>query len=602
MKNNKGALWHYIKNYKFNSIFIKNFSFIILTTLIPLIIIGFSMYNYYGNNLRNEIKAAKLNALSQVKNVVDKTFMESDTLSSWMLSDSDIRILLAYENVNVRDYSTYQKFKDLFRVLGVIPATNDFIDSIYIYLQNSDYVLSTRGDSMTFGEFPDQSWRSVYYDRKDKESYWVISRRVKRAFSNEYNYYLSTYRTMNQAGEEGVVVVNIDMNKLKKIIDGVEVGKERDLYILDGEGVIHYNADMTLVGKNAGEISRLKSLDLDKQGSFLFEDEDGQEQVISIHDSDYNYWKYVYVEPVGQALRESGPFYRIMVVPVLMCLVIGLIVTFLISLKVFQPIKDMVSLLDNPGEWKGLINIGDDKHFNEFKYVAGSILKSLDRTKQAEDILAERMELLRKAQGVALQSQINPHFLYNTLETINWKAMQLTKSENDVSNMITALSQLLRISLETENNLVSIATEIEHAKLYLHIQSMRYRDKIQVVWDMEEALLDCKIVKLTFQPLMENAIYHGIKPKLGKGIIAVTGRIEGDCIRIEIMDDGEGMTPEAVEKLNLSMHENYIQGDTHIGMRNVNQRLKLFFGEEYGLSVTSRYKKCTMIGIIIPVL
>lgn len=602
MKNNKGALWHYIKNYKFNSIFIKNFSFIILTTLIPLIIIGFSMYNYYGNNLRNEIKAANLNALSQVKNVVDKTFMESDTLSSWMLSDSDIRILLAYENVNVRDYSTYQKFKDLFRVLGVIPATNDFIDSIYIYLQNSDYVLSTRGDSMTFGEFPDQSWRSVYYDRKDKESYWVISRRVKRAFSNEYNYYLSTYRTMNQAGEEGVVVVNIDMNKLKKIIDGVEVGKERDLYILDGEGVIHYNADMTLVGKNAGEISRLKSLDLDKQGSFLFEDEDGQEQVISIHDSDYNYWKYVYVEPVGQALRESGPFYRIMVVPVLMCLVIGLIVTFLISLKVFQPIKDMVSLLDNPGEWKGLINIGDDKHFNEFKYVAGSILKSLDRTKQAEDILAERMELLRKAQGVALQSQINPHFLYNTLETINWKAMQLTKSENDVSNMITALSQLLRISLETENNLVSIATEIEHAKLYLHIQSMRYRDKIQVVWDMEEALLDCKIVKLTFQPLMENAIYHGIKPKLGKGIIAVTGRIEGDCIRIEIMDDGEGMTPEAVEKLNLSMHENYIQGDTHIGMRNVNQRLKLFFGEEYGLSVTSRYKKCTMIGIIIPVL
>ena len=602
MKNNKGALWHYIKNYKFNSIFIKNFSFIILTTLIPLIIIGFSMYNYYGNNLRNEIKAANLNALSQVKNVVDKTFMESDTLSSWMLSDSDIRILLAYENVNVRDYSTYQKFKDLFRVLGVIPATNDFIDSIYIYLQNSDYVLSTRGDSMTFGEFPDQSWRSVYYDRKDKESYWVISRRVKRAFSNEYNYYLSTYRTMNQAGEEGVVVVNIDMNKLKKIIDGVEVGKERDLYILDGEGVIHYNADMTLVGKNAGEISRLKALDLDKQGSFLFEDEDGQEQVISIHDSDYNYWKYVYVEPVGQALRESGPFYRIMVVPVLMCLVIGLTVTFLISLKVFQPIKDMVSLLDNPGEWKGLINIGDDKHFNEFKYVAGSILKSLDRTKQAEDILAERMELLRKAQGVALQSQINPHFLYNTLETINWKAMQLTKSENDVSNMITALSQLLRISLETENNLVSIATEIEHAKLYLHIQSMRYRDKIQVVWDMEEALLDCKIVKLTFQPLMENAIYHGIKPKLGKGIIAVTGRIEGDCIRIEIMDDGEGMTPEAVEKLNLSMHENYIQGDTHIGMRNVNQRLKLFFGEEYGLSVTSRYKKCTMIGIIIPVL
>lgn len=601
MNKDRWVLWHYIKSYKFNSIFIRNFLIIVLPTILLVLFISTSIYNYYSINIKEEIKTANINGLSKIKNMVDKTLLDCDRLSIWLASDPDIKILMSYKELNIKEFDTFLKYQNLFKIMKVIPATNDFISSAYVYLQNSNFVLSTDENSVDFPHFPDQDWISSYKEQKNNGNYWVIPRKVSKLFREDSLYYLSTFRPISNYSYEGLVIINIDMQKLKQIIDNADDRKEHDLYIMDKEGTIVYSADTTLIGKKLEELEWMKGVSLAAPGSFFTNKINNTDSVVTLQSSDYNQWTYLYIEPVSLYSQRSEDFYRFMMVSVIACLCIVLLISFFISLKVFQPIKNMVSVLENPNEWEGLIKIGDGRHFNEFKYVARNILKSMDRTRQMEEILSERMDLLRKAQSIALQAQINPHFLYNTLETMNWKAMRLTGGENDISNMITSLSQLLRLSLETENNLVTIATEIEHVKLYLDIQSMRYKDRIEVIWDINPSLLSYKIVKLTLQPLIENSIYHGIKPKKGKGIITITGTICEGQIAIELKDDGDGIRREEVERLNMSMKDSYIQEGYHIGMRNVNQRIKLFFGEEYGLIVKSEYKKYTAVSITIPV-
>jgi two-component system, sensor histidine kinase YesM len=602
MNEEKWSIWYYIRSYKFNSIFIKTFLLVVLPTLLPLILISVSIYNYNSANIREQIKTANINSLSKIKNMVDMVALESERISSRFVSDSDIQILLSNPFKN-SDYYTYDKFQDLNKILSIITTTNDVINSVYVYFEESKFVLATDGYSMELEHFPDSDWIESYKSFKTSKSSWFEPRAVNMPFGYKTQYYLSNFRSLSYYNLNGAVIVNIDLQKLKNIIDNVNDSKQHNLLIIKEDGTILYNKDTSIISKNIKEIESLKRLSLEAEKSYLednIEGIDGLDQLITILDSDYNKWRYIFITPANQYSQRTEEFKRFMFFSIGVSLILALCIAFFISIRVFQPIKNMLSLLDTPQEWEGILKIDDEKNLNEFKYLAKGFLKSLDRTRKMEEAMAERLALLRKAQSVALQAQINPHFLYNTLETANWKAMGLTGGENEVSDMLASLSQLLRLSLETENSLVTILKEIEHAKLYVDIQKIRYRDKFEVLWNIDADILNYKIVKLSIQPLIENAIYHGIKPKKEKGTISISGTVCGEGIIIKIMDDGVGLLDENVQVLNMDMKDEYIKEDLHIGMKNVNQRLKLIFGDEYGLSVESELKKYTLVKIHIP--
>jgi two-component system sensor histidine kinase YesM len=220
--------------------------------------------------------------------------------------------------------------------------------------------------------------------------------------------------------------------------------------------------------------------------------------------------------------------------------------------------------------------------------------------KNMEVELQDRLLLLQNAQLGALQSQINPHFLFNTLDTINWITIETTGGNNNASSAITTLSELFRLSLDITSYLVSIETEIEHAKLYIKLIDMRYHNKVTVNWDFEQDILYYMVPKLCLQPMIENAVYHGIKPKMTAGLIVIKGRAVGNDILIEISDDGIGINEKKVLELNEMLEQNYINGDKHIGLRNVNQRIKLIFGESYGIKISSTENKGSIFTITIP--
>ena len=216
------------------------------------------------------------------------------------------------------------------------------------------------------------------------------------------------------------------------------------------------------------------------------------------------------------------------------------------------------------------------------------------------EILEERMKLLRKSQYDMLQTQINPHFLYNTLETINWMAYNMSNSENPVSKSLINLASFFRNTL-TSGYFVSIENEIKYTKEYVNILVLRYGDLFDIEWDIDESILSYTIIKICLQPIIENAVYHGIKQKNDKGLIKIKGLCDDNNIILIVSDDGVGIEKDALDELNKTLSEtSFTNEKSHIGLSNVNQRIKIIFGDSYGIHVESTVGVGTDVYVTIP--
>lgn len=209
----------------------------------------------------------------------------------------------------------------------------------------------------------------------------------------------------------------------------------------------------------------------------------------------------------------------------------------------------------------------------------------------------------RKAELKALQAQINPHFLYNTLNAITWQAADQGASE--ISVLSNSLGKFFRVSLSKGKEIITLREEIEHVRSYLNIQSIRYKSKLKYEMDIQAEVLDVPIIKLVLQPLVENAIYHGIKLKTTTGFIKIyahhfvqeSGK---KVLNLCIEDDGEGISQEKLEILNESLHLGVTNPNEGYGIYNINERIKLYYGEEYGLTLDSEKGCWTKATIMIP--
>jgi len=222
---------------------------------------------------------------------------------------------------------------------------------------------------------------------------------------------------------------------------------------------------------------------------------------------------------------------------------------------------------------------------------------------KVRELVAAKMqeqENLKKAELRVLQAQINPHFLYNTLDTIIW--MVESKRTAQVVELVRALSRFFRISLSKGEDWISVGEEFEHVASYLAIQKIRYRDILDYQIDIDDAILSASILKLTLQPLVENALYHGIKNKRSGGVIQVRGQSQdGAFIHIEIEDNGLGMTPERLAQVRATLHHDAPgPSEGGFGLVNVNQRIQLYYGQRHGLVIASEYGAGTTVSLTIP--
>ena len=316
---------------------------------------------------------------------------------------------------------------------------------------------------------------------------------------------------------------------------------------------------------------------------------------------DYVLYEVHRTEGQYQVMREGFVRWQIFSIILIFSAVgFSVVAAWSLSRSIYTPIKKLhdVTTTITKNDLQALMT---SDNVDEITELGMSFNIMIGKIKELLDSKIKEQENLKKAELRALQAQINPHFLYNTLDTIIWMAE--SKKTDQVVKIVSALSNFFRISLSKGMDWITIGEEVERIRSYLTIQKMRYRDILDFKIEVDEDVAENTILKLILQPLVENALYHGIKNKRQKGTISVRARRKGeDEVLLEVEDDGIGFTPEKLAQLRAELEDDSgdIKLESGFGLGNVNKRIRLYYGKPYGLSVQSEYTTGTCVTLVIP--
>lgn len=577
----RGKIRKYIADYKFNSLFFRNMRLLLLLLVIPLAGATFLTYYAYSNMRKNEMKAYNEQVNADAYGDLERILKEAQTELTYIGFNSNVELYM-YDTADIKQLNySISGIQELIR-LPVI--SKDYIRSIYLYSFKSDKVISLAGLS----DFSTFSQKSCFEDYLAADGY----RKVLITCGSDYGYeekQLSVFQPIQYGkNQSGIAVMNIDLEALKKELS---VSEHELVFMTDKEKIL-YSSNLEWIGRAASEIPGIENMI--PNGTFL-----NSGYSISNRIADKEPLEVITYLGMEKYHSQLSTIKGAMVLFLCGILIITLVFSAFISVRIFRPIEEiMLAIQTNRSILVGEEALFEEK--DELEYILYSIYRTANVKKDVDEELAERVRLLKKAQAVALQSQINPHFINNTLDTINWMAIGLLGGKNEISEMTGALSKMLRISLESTDSIIPLSQEIEHCKSYLEIQKIRYEDKFQVIWSLPEDLYACRTIRVILQPVIENAIYHGIKHLSCQGVIRIGGETDGSQVELTVTDNGLGMTEEELGRLRQEMDSKIIKESSHIGLTNVNQRIKLYFGEEYGISLECREGTGTIVYIRFP--
>lgn len=577
-------IWFNIRYFKFNSIFLRTFLFITTLTVIPFIVLSIMFYSNTLKNIREEITLENSYMFDNSVNIIDRTLMEVDTLSSSLASNESTQ-LYTINNVSTDSFETIS------RLAKTLPIIYRYIDSIYIYSEPTDTVIMDN-NSIPLSDLGDTDWINAYHAVTSPKG--TI---IPRSKNNVYPQLITIIKPIYVADEKkGAIIININAQSIYNSMLYQQYKDGRLFFLVNADNKIIISSELSYFNTYPDDIG-LNTLTIESNPKNSIYEINDKNYIVLSSDSTISDYKYISAYPLELYEHKLSTMKLQIIGILLLLMIIIFILAYVASVRSYSPLNEIISFLDNsqpPAD-----NI-EEEDKNELMYIINSIQTHInDKTKMAE-ILEERMKLLRKSQYDMLQTQINPHFLYNTLETINWMAYNMSNSENPVSKSLINLASFFRNTL-TSGYFVSIENEIKYTKEYVNILALRYGDLFDIEWDIDESILSYTIIKICLQPIIENAVYHGIKQKNDKGLIKIKGLCDGNNIILIVSDDGVGIEKDALDELNKTLSEtSFTNEKSHIGLSNVNQRIKIIFGDSYGIHVESSVGVGTDVYVTIP--
>ena len=405
-----------------------------------------------------------------------------------------------------------------------------------------------------------------------------------------------SYGDINRDPSPAVLLIDLNFNAVEELLESVHLSQTGYAYIISNDGDIVYHPKEMLIAEGSME-EDLDSVSTHVFGSYISEF-GGRERLTIIQTVEQTRWRIVGVAFMDELLEPLRMFRTSLMVIMVLSVIVAVLLSNIISKWITKPLRKLEA---------GMRSV-QNGNFSVKEPVDGSKeVVSLSQSFQAMvQRIEELMEQVRTTEALkrqreldALQAKINPHFLYNTLDSVVWMAE--TGNSKGVVKMVTALASLFRISIAKGHDTITLKEEFSHVRSYLDIQSMRYKDKFTYSIELPRELENQPTIKLLVQPIVENSIYHGIKYLQDEGIITIKAEDRGDRIAMIISDNGVGMRKETLNSLldRNSTHEHSSEGNG-IGLLNIDERIKLSYGEEYGLSITSEPDEGTTVMIIIP--
>ncbi len=571
---------------------IRNIIFICFTVsaLVMFSLIGLSLYRRLNTQLTDVVRQENQAMINQVSRTVDsylRNIMKlSDSLYYGVIKNAD----LSEESVNSEFTLLYDTNKDNISNIALMSKEGELLAAVPaarlktgLDVTEEDWFQSAleRADTLHF------SMPHVQYifDNSENQYRWVLT--LSRAVEI----------TKGTSTSQGVLMIDISYGSLQQLLDGVSMGSQGYLYLINSGGELIYHPKIQLI--DAGlEQENIQAAAGYRDGNYR-EDFQGVKRDIAVKIVGYTGWKVIGVTSKPAFTLNDIKTHLFWVFVVAFFVFLLFLINSLISSRITAPIKELeksVNALEE-GELDTEISVGGSY---EIQHLARSIRNMAQQIqKLMQDIVMEH-ESKRKSEFDTLQSQINPHFLYNTLDIIVW--MIENEQKNEAVKVVTALARFFRISLSKGKSIISVGDELEHVRNYLMIQQMRFKNKFTYRIKSDPEVLELASLKLMLQPLVENAIYHGMEYMDGDGEILVQAGKRDGYLVYTVQDNGLGMTKEQAEGL-LTEHVHVSSGrGSGIGVKNVNERIRLYFGEGYGLAIWSEPDEGTIITIKLPVI
>ena len=405
--------------------------------------------------------------------------------------------------------------------------------------------------------------------------------------------------TQGGGAQLGVLLIDLKYSALTALFQSVKFSGSGYVYLVDGTGNLIYHPERTLIA--TGRVRENSLQTAARSDSIYTEVWEGARRSVIVQSVGYTGWKVVgVVERPGftMSLQQTLPF-----LVVIICAYVELLILMnvLLSRKITEPLRRLRESAGQveEGAERPPIYVGGTAETRE---LGTAIQTMVDRMRQLTADMVREHEQKQKSELNALQAQINPHFLYNTLDIIVW--MIENGQREDAIRVVTALARFFRISLSKGRNIIPVRDELEHVRNYLLIQEMRYKNKFRYQITCPEACANLTTIKLVVQPIVENAIYHSMDFMDGDGLIDIRADTDGRDLTITVSDNGLGMPPDVVERLLTASPQPGAQTGgkrgSGIGLRNVQERIRLYFGSEYGVTIQSEPDEGTVVTLHLP--
>ena len=572
-----------VGNRSFRFMISMSFTFVALT---GMILITAVLLNRYERTLERQV-------LSDSQKLIGQVEINLNTYLRSMMRSSDA---VYYNVIKKVDFDK----DDIFRELSLLyEANKDNLVSIACFTRDGELLGAAPVGSLKKNvNITAQSW---FEDASDKmENLHFSDLHVQNIFENKsgrYYWVVSLSRGVELTNDGkmsgGILLVDMNFSGIQQLFTEVNNDGKGYVYLIGRDGEIIYHPRQNLIFSNIIQENNQTASTYDE--GVHNEEFQGEQRVVVVKTVGYTGWKIVSVVSKESLFSDLNQTRMMALLNLVLAIFLMIFVNQYVAVRITDPLKKLEKSIQGiEMKQQPVVYIGGPP---EIQHLGLTIRFMVEELQELTDKMVKEQEEKRKNELDALQSQINPHFLYNTLDSIMW--MIESERYEDAVSMVQALGRLLRISLSRGKNVISVGDELQHARSYLAIQKYRYKNKFTSYFEVEPDIEQYKTIKLVIQPLIENAIYYGMEYMDGEGEIHIRAYTRDQDLYLEVEDNGPGMPEEQVEHL-LTGGEKARQKGSGIGLKNVNQRIQLYFGTQYGLEIESEPDEGTVVRIHIP--
>ncbi|MFD2333599.1 sensor histidine kinase [Cohnella sp. GCM10020058] len=570
--------------------FIKHLATFVIPLLIPLLILGSVSFFTSQHEMKADINRSSQFLLTQSQRQIEMILDELDTLNLALYQNAkvfnELANVLRSPSYSYESSSAYQIISGY---MTALTSSKPYIQSVYFYIDNPNgRFLSSVDGLSTFAHATDTAWFDEFmaYDGPPHE--WT-TRRLTKQLGMADTVTISNVISARHIG----IFLNIRPQYIESILRSITTYDGQKLLVLDeNDEIVFSNVPSASLSK-----SELRRVARETSPFFDMETAGGKENVTQVESARYK-WKYVSIIPHSSLYRTPSRILSFTIVSASLSFVLGLLLTYYLTRRNYRQLLAITTLIrsaeNNRAPLKSPVDVRD-----EYAFITQNIVKHFIEHRFVETQLSEKKYRLQAMELQALQAQINPHFLYNTLHSIYWESVGLTGKPNKASEMIEQLSDILSYSFSNPNERVTWEAEIANTINYVSIQKQRYKNLFDVIFEYEEDIRGLTTMKLLLQPLIENSIYHGLREKPGGGLIKVKIWRRADALRITVIDNGIGMAHARLSEIRRRLRQPD-DAAAHIGLRNTHKRLALMYNEMNLFRILSKPGLGTVVSIVIP--